>query len=135
MMAHHGRLKQGLKSLLGYSFWLFRVSQVRYVPPLSQTFVQYFLKRATREKKDRKHDRRLLTEKRQTRTEKKREVHALLLSGCGGYQVLFLLGLICSCRRVVQMISLLLVNYEDCVSFTEGESRWHFRCSLEVTAV
>jgi hypothetical protein len=38
-----------------------------------------------------------------------------------------------SCRRVVQMIS--LVNYEDCVSFTEGESRWHFRCSLEVTAV
>jgi hypothetical protein len=34
---------------------------------------------------------------------------------------------------VVQMIS--LVNYEDCVSFAEGESRWHFRCSLEVTAV
>jgi hypothetical protein len=28
-----------------------------------------------------------------------------------------------------------LVNYEDCVSFAEGESRWHFRCSLEVTAV
>jgi hypothetical protein len=38
-----------------------------------------------------------------------------------------------NCRRVVQMIS--LVNYEDCVSFTEGESRWYFRCSLEVTAV
>jgi hypothetical protein len=34
---------------------------------------------------------------------------------------------------VVQMIS--LVNYEDCVSFTEGESRWYFRCSLEVTTV
>jgi hypothetical protein len=43
--------------------------------------------------------------------------------GTGGY----------CCRRVVQMIS--LVNYEDCVSFTEGESRWYFRCSLEVTAV